>query len=239
MAKERKTRGQIKGVIRFAPEGYPFIFRSLLATAVTSILLFLGWKVGSGGTILYVLIFASCIFFTSTLFMAFFFRDPERGIPEGAGLFVSPADGKVILIKDVFEKDYLNSTTKEISIFMSPLNVHVNRSPCDGKVIAVKYSPGKYMAAYKDESSIRNENIVMVLEGEQGRVLVRQVAGFLARRAVCSAKAGDILKRGERYGIIKFSSRLDVYMPRDAEVRVKIGDKVKAGETVLAKVRLD
>jgi phosphatidylserine decarboxylase len=221
-------------VIRFGPEGYPFIFGSLFVTAVTAILLFLGWKVGSGRTVLYVLIFASCIFFTSTLFMAFFFRDPDRGIPEGGGLFVSPADGKVMLIKDVFEKDYLNSTAKEISIFMSPLNVHVNRSPCDGKVIAVKYSPGKYMAAYKDESSIKNENIVMVLEGEQGRVLVRQVAGFLARRAVCNAKAGDMLKRGERYGIIKFSSRLDVYMPRDAEVRVKIGDKVKAGETVLA-----
>jgi phosphatidylserine decarboxylase len=169
--------------------------------------------------------------------MAFFFRDPDRAIPGGEGLFVSPADGRVMLMKDVLEKDYLKTGTKEISIFMSPLDVHVNRSPCDGKVSIVKYSPGKYMAAYKEDSSVKNENIVMVLEGKQGGVLVRQVAGFLARRAVCRAKVGDVLKRGERYGIIKFSSRLDVYLPKDAEIKVKIGDKVKAGETVIAAVR--
>lgn len=166
--------------------------------------------------------------------MGFFFRDPERKIPEGKGLFVSPADGKVILIKDVYEKEYLNSDAKEVSIFMSPLDVHVNRAPCDGKVGTVKYSPGKFMAAYKDDASIKNENIVMVLDSEKGRVLVRQVAGFVARRAVCRAKVGDVLRRGERYGIIKFSSRLDVYLPKDIKIRVKLGDKVKAGETVIA-----
>ncbi len=169
--------------------------------------------------------------------MAFFFRDPERKIPEGEGLFVSPADGKVILIKDVYEKDYLKSDTKEISIFMSPLNVHVNRAPCDGKVSIIKYSPGRFMAAYKDEASIKNENIVMVLDGKEGRVLVRQVAGFLARRAVCRAKVGDVLRRGERYGIIKFGSRLDVYLPKDVKIMVKLGEKVKAGETVIARYR--
>ena len=166
--------------------------------------------------------------------MAFFFRDPERKIPEGEGLFVSPADGKVILIKDIYEKDYLKSDTKEISIFMSPLNVHVNRAPCDGNVSIIKYSPGRFKAAYKDEASIKNENIVMVLDGKEGRVLVRQVAGFLARRAVCKAKIGDVLRRGERYGIIKFGSRLDVYLPKDVKVAVNLGEKVKAGETVIA-----
>jgi phosphatidylserine decarboxylase len=169
--------------------------------------------------------------------MAYFFRDPERTVPEGQGIFVSPADGKVILIKDVFEKDHLQSETKEISIFMSPLNVHVNRAPCNGKVTYVKHTSGRYMAAYKDDASIKNENIVMVLEGEQGRVLVRQVAGFVARRAVCRVKAGDLLKRGERYGMIKFGSRLDIYLPQDAEIRVKIGDKVKAAETVIASIQ--
>lgn len=221
-------------MIKFAPEGYPFIFGSLLITVVLSALLFIGWKAGSGKILLYAICSASCLFLVITFFMAFFFRDPERNVPGGEGLFVSPADGRVMLIKDVFEKDYLKADTKEISIFMSPLNVHVNRAPCEGKVRVVKYSPGKYMAAYKDESSIKNENIVMVLEGKQGSVLVRQVAGFLARRAVCRSKVGDLLARGERYGIIKFSSRLDVYLPKDSEIKVKIGDKVKAGETVLS-----
>lgn len=166
--------------------------------------------------------------------MAFFFRDPERLIPEGKGLFVSPADGKIILVKDVHEKDYLDSDVKEISIFMSPLDVHVNRAPCDGKVSVVKYSPGKYMAAYKDDASVKNENIVMVLDCEKDRVLVRQVAGFVARRAVCRVKPGDMLKRGERYGLIKFSSRLDFYLPKYAQIKVRPGDRVKAGETIIA-----
>jgi phosphatidylserine decarboxylase len=171
-----------------------------------------------------------------TIFMAFFFRDPERMIPEGEGIFISPADGKIILIQNVYEKDYLKSDSKEISIFMSPFDVHVNRAPCDGHVSVVKYSPGKFMAAFKDDSSIKNENIVMVLDREEGRVIVRQVAGFLARRAVCKVKVGDMLKRGERYGIIKFGSRLDVYMPKDTRIKVTLGEKVKAGETVIGEI---
>jgi phosphatidylserine decarboxylase len=221
-------------VIKFAPEGYPFIFWSFLVTVALSVLLFWTRKAGSGHALVYFLAAAFGVSLILSFFMLFFFRDPDRKIPEGQGLFVSPADGRVMLIRDVIEKDYLKSETTEISIFMSPLNVHVNRAPCDGRVIAVKYSPGKYMAAYRENSSIENENIVMVLEGKQGRVLVRQVAGFLARRAVCRAKVGDMLRRGERYGIIKFSSRLDVYLPKKAAIRVKLGEKVKAGETVVA-----
>jgi phosphatidylserine decarboxylase len=223
--------------LKFAPEGYPFILVSLIGTVVASIFLFFTLKTGGGGAVVLLskVVFSSL--FITTLFMGFFFRDPEREAPLEKGLFVSPADGKVILVKDVFEKDFLKSSAKEISIFMSPLDVHVNRAPCDGKVKAVRYSPGKYMAAYKDEASIRNENIVMLLEGEQGRVLVRQVAGFVARRAVCRANVGDTLARGERYGIIKFSSRLDVYLPADVRILVKNGDKVLAGETVIAAVK--
>jgi phosphatidylserine decarboxylase len=133
----------------------------------------------------------------------------------------------------VFEKDHLQAEAKEISIFMSPLDVHVNRAPCDGSVKNVKYSPGKFMVAYKDEASLKNENIALLLEWEEGSVLVRQVAGFVARRAVCRVKPGDILRRGQRYGIIKFSSRLDVYLPKQSKIMVKLGDKVKAGETVI------
>jgi phosphatidylserine decarboxylase len=223
-------------MVRISSEGYSFIFGSFLITSIVSILLIWNWKTGNYNFTFYLFLFTSCIFFALTIFMIFFFRDPERKIPEGEGIFVSPADGKVILIRNVYEKDYLKADSKEISIFMSPLNVHVNRAPSDGKVTIVKYSPGKFIAAYKDESSSKNENIVMVLEGKQGRVLVRQVAGYLARRTVCKAKVGDILKRGERYGIIKFGSRLDVYMPKDTKIVVKLGDRVKGGETVLGMV---
>jgi phosphatidylserine decarboxylase len=223
-------------VIKFYPDGYPFIIVSLLITGIVSVFLFSFIRSSTYNITFYVILFASCFMIVMTVFIAYFFRDPERNIPQGKGLFVSPADGKVILIKDVHENDYLKSDTKEISIFMSPLNVHVNRAPCDGVVSMVKYSPGKYMAAYRDDAPIKNENIVMVLDCQEYRVLVRQVAGFVARRAVCKAKAGDSLKRGERYGMIKFGSRLDVYMPTNTEIKVALGEKVKAGETVIGKI---
>jgi len=224
-------------MIRVAPEGYPLIFSSLLFTGITLILFLWRFKAADSPFMLSVLLLLFCFSFALTISTAFFFRDPERNVPEGEGLFVSPADGKVILIRDIFENEYLKSESKEISIFMSPLNVHVNRSPCDGKVKEIRYSPGKFMAAYKDDSSLRNENIVMVLDTNEDRILVRQVAGFIARRVVCRAKAGDVLKRGERYGIIKFGSRLDVYMPANTEIKVKIGDKVKAGETIIGELK--
>lgn len=221
-------------MIRFAPEGYPFILGSFLLAVIASVFLVWALRTGSHGITLYSTLSAFCIFFLGTFFMAYFFRDPERAIPQGKSVFVSPADGKVILIREVFEPEYLHAEAKEISIFMSPLDVHVNRAPCDGRVIAVRYSPGKYMAAYRDEASLQNENIVMHLAGDDGQVLVRQVAGFVARRAVCRVKEGDLLARGERYGIIKFSSRLDVYLPKDVTIKVKTGDRVKAGESVIA-----
>ena len=204
-------------------------------SSLQSHLLFSSTGSGRSGTYQFVsslLVFITCVSLLITLFMPYFFRDPERVTPQGEGLFVAPADGKVILIKDVYEQEYLDSDVKEISIFMSPLNVHVNRAPCDGQVIAVQHKPGKFLAAYKDDASMKNEHIDMVLDGKQGKVLVRQVAGFIARRAVCRVKPGDTLTRGERYGMIKFSSRLDVYLPKDAKIMVKPGDKVKAGETV-------
>jgi phosphatidylserine decarboxylase len=168
--------------------------------------------------------------------MFYFFRDPDRIIPEGKNIFVSPADGKIILIRDVFESGHLKTDTKQISIFMSPFNVHVNRAPCDGRVLTVQHTPGLFLAAYKEDAPIRNENIAMVLEGGLGKVLVRQVAGFIARRAVCRVTPGEHLLRGERYGMIKFSSRLDVYLPKDTKIRIKAGDKVLAGETVLGEL---
>jgi phosphatidylserine decarboxylase len=205
-------------VFKFAPDGYPFI----IIFAFITVLIYIFGKP-------WIAVFPLII----TLFMAFFFRDPERNIPEGKGNFVSPADGKVILIKDVYENDYLHAESKEISIFMSLFDVHVNRAPCDGNVSLIKHSPGRFLVAHKDAASMENENTIMVLDGRDGKILVRQVAGFLARRIVCRVSAGDVLRRGERYGMIKFGSRLDIYLPKNTEIKVKSGDKVKAGETVI------
>jgi len=203
---------------KFAPEGYPFIAGFATITVVT-------FLIGN--------IWIALLPFILTAFMFYFFRDPERTTPEGENLFISPADGKVILIKNVFEDAYLKTEAVEISLFMSPLNVHVNRAPCDGSVESVVHTPGRFLSAFKHEASVQNENIAMVMNTSYGKILVKQVAGFLARRAVCRVKQGDSLKRGERYGVIKFSSRLDVYLPKDTEIRVKLGDRVKAGETIL------
>jgi phosphatidylserine decarboxylase len=205
-------------MLKLAPDGYPFI----IIFAIITVLVYIFGKPWIAVLTLII-----------TLFMVLFFRDPERTTPGDKGVFVSPADGKVILIKDVYEKDYLKSDSKKISIFMSIFDVHVNRAPCDGTVNLVQHFPGQFLAAHKDAASIKNENTIMVLEGNDGRILVRQVAGLLARRIVCKVKAGDVLRCGERYGMIKFGSRLDVYLPKDAEIKVTLGDKVKAGETVL------
>lgn len=206
-------------MIKFASEGYPFILGSIILAAVV----FLFSPAGSVPV------------FCLAGFMCYFFRDPERLVPEGKGFFVTPADGRIIVIREVRETRYLNADVVQISIFMSPLNVHVNRAPCDGRVKKVVHNKGRFLAAYKDEASLRNENIEMVLETAYGDILVRQVAGFVARRAVCRKKEGDVLLCGERYGMIKFSSRLDVYLPKGSEIKVKMDEKVRAGESVLAK----
>src|SRR4030043_582054 len=170
-------------MIKLAPDGYPFI----ILFAIITILIYIFGKP-----------WMAVLPLTVTLFMVLFFRDPDRIIPVDKGVFVSPADGKVIMIKDVYEKDYLKAESKEISIFMSIFNVHVNRAPCDGNVGLIKHSPGKFLVAHKDAASIENENTVLVLEGELDIILVRQVAGLVARRIVCKGKAGDMLRRGER-----------------------------------------
>ncbi len=210
-------------MFKLAPEGYPFIIFFSVLTIVSFFI--------AGG------IWIALLPLILTLFMMYFFRDPERIAPKGDNIFVSPADGKVILIKNVREDQHLKSDAIEISIFMSPLNVHVNRAPCDGVVESVVHTKGKFLSAFKHEASLQNENIAMLLNTRHGKILVRQVAGFVARRAVCRVKPGDILKKGQRYGIIKFSSRLDVYLPKDADIKVKLGDKVKAGETIIGTVR--
>jgi phosphatidylserine decarboxylase len=205
-------------MIRIAPEGFPFIGMFFILTVAAALAMGPGW---------------TAIPFVLTLFMLYFFRDPDRAVPEAGG-FLSPADGKVIAINNEYEAEFLKCETLKISIFMSPFNVHVNRAPCDAKVLDVRHRPGSFRAAYREEASGMNESTAMLLECLDGPVLVRQVAGFLARRTVCRVGPGESLKRGQRFGMIKFSSRLDVYLPRDSETRVGINDAVRAGETVLA-----
>ncbi len=208
-------------LLRIAPEGFPYV-------TVAVILTFAVYFIGKPWMALFPLV----IF----LYMLLFFRDPERIIPEDRDTFVSPADGKIILIKDTIEEVYTGKKVKQISIFMSVFNVHVNRSPCDGRVDKVKHTPGGFRAAYTNEAELSNENIAMLLNTGYGKILVRQVAGLIARRAVCRVSPGDSLKKGQRYGIIKFGSRVDIYLPEDVRVKVVLGQKVKAGETVLAAI---
>ncbi|HEB76032.1 MAG TPA: phosphatidylserine decarboxylase family protein [Nitrospirae bacterium] len=207
-------------MLKIAPEGWPFV----AAAAVLTLAAYLIWRP-----------WTAVLPFVLFLFMLFFFRDPERAVPAGKDIFVSPADGKVIVVRDTTEDEYIGGRARQISIFMSPFNVHVNRAPCDGKVVTVKHTPGGFSAAYTDEASLSNENIAMLLDTEYGKVLVRQVAGLVARRAVCRVAPGDRLKRGERYGIIKFSSRVDLYLPEEVEILVKVGQRVRAGETIVAR----
>lgn len=205
-------------MFQFAKEGYPFIITFAAFTAVAA-LLRINWL--------------TAVFLILTLFMFYFFRDPERSTVPNKNAFYSPADGKIILITEAEENEALKEKALKISIFMSPLNVHVNRSPCDGTVGDVKYYPGKFFNAYTDDASIKNEHITMLLESGHGKIVVKQIAGSVARRAVCRVKPGEFLKQGQRYGIIKFSSRLDIFLPLNTTVKVKLDDKVKAGETVL------
>jgi phosphatidylserine decarboxylase len=208
--------------IPVAAEGWPFI----LPLAIVTVLLFaLGWK-GTGVAALVLM-----------LFVLFFFRDPERIVPREKDVVVSPADGRVIVIKDVYEPDYLKQDVKQISIFLSVFNVHVNRAPCGGSVEAVKYNPGKFHVASADKASLDNEQTAMVITSGKKKILVKQIAGLIARRIVCYARPGDTIKTGERYGLIRFGSRVDLFLPKDSELRVRVGDRIKGGRDIIGALK--
>jgi phosphatidylserine decarboxylase len=204
--------------IPIAAEGWPFI---IPLSIVTGLLFAFGWK----NTALVSLVL--------TLFVLFFFRDPDRAIPEGKGIVVSPADGKVIVIKDIYEPAYLKQEVKQISIFLSVFNVHVNRAPIGGAVEAVKYNPGKFHVASVDKASLDNEQTAMLIDSGKDKILVKQIAGLIARRIICYARPGDTITTGERYGLIRFGSRVDLFLPRTAEIKVKLGDRVRGAQDVI------
>ncbi|MCI0450067.1 MAG: phosphatidylserine decarboxylase family protein [Chlorobi bacterium] len=171
-------------------------------------------------------------------FTLFFFRDPKRHLPENIkeNEIISPADGKVIIIEEIQENEFLKSNSKLIGIFLSPLNVHVNRIPVSGKVAFYQYIKGDYIAAFNHKSSETNERTVIGIEGNKFKVLFKQVAGFVARRIVCALRTGDNVRIGEKFGMIKFGSRVDVIFPSNSNIRVSVNQKVIGGETILAEV---
>ena len=192
------------------------------AVVLTAVLFLIGWKVAG----LVALVLAALVIN--------FFRDPERHVPTGPGLIIAPADGRVIKIAPVRDDRFLNGEVTLVSIFMSPLNVHVNRAPVSGRVLDVRYNKGKYFRAFADKASLDNEqNAVLVEDAEGRRLCFVQIAGFIARRIVCHLQPGMAVERGQRYGMIMFGSRADIYLPPSAQVHVKVGDRAYGGETVI------
>jgi phosphatidylserine decarboxylase len=168
-----------------------------------------------------------------TIFTLNFFRDPDRTVPNKEKIVVSPADGRILFVKDVLDEKFINGKAKLVSIFMSPLNVHVNRIPISGKVEYVKYIRGEYLAAFEDKASERNERNEIGITNPAGKVFFTQIAGFVARRIVSDLKVGDSVNIGNRFGMIKFGSRVDIIVPVEWQVKVKKDDNVTAGETIL------
>jgi len=199
--------------------GYPFIVLSLVTTVFLAFF-GIGWL-----TILFLLI---------TLFIIWFFRNPDRYFQEEEKALISPADGKIIKIENVEVNGTISGKFKKISIFMNVFNVHVNRAPYSGQIEAINYHEGKFFSANLDKASVDNERNEIMIRTEDGRSLwMVQIAGLIARRIVCWVNVGTNVRKGERVGLIRFGSRVDVYLPEDSRISVKLRDKVKAGETVL------
>lgn len=201
-------------------EGYPFVVGSIV---IALIFAFFYLSVGFN---LWIGIF---VFVLLALFMAYFFRDPERTISGEADIIVSPADGRVTRVEE-------NENGKFVSIFLSPVDVHINRSPIAGKVTKVSYITGRKMPATSNQASLINERNALTIEGEKITVVCTQIAGIVARRIVCWKREGETLALGERFGLIKFSSRTDLQMPFNVDVTVKVDDKVKGGETIIGRI---
>jgi len=171
------------------------------------------------------------------IFNFFFFRDPERDIPEGEYLILSPADGTVIKITEVEEPYYFKSKVKRVSIFLSVFNVHVNRFPASGEVELVKYKPGKFLVALDHKASEDNEQSIIGIKHKKGKLLFKQIAGIIARRIVFHVNEGDSATAGDRFGLIRYGSRVDMFFPENVEIKVDIDDKVYGGESIIGEFK--
>jgi phosphatidylserine decarboxylase len=205
--------------MRIDPAGWPFVLGGLLLAIVTL------WLVTPAvGIALLVL----------TTFFLFFFRDPERSMSAPDTAVLSPADGRVMVAGASTTQAFPADRWQQISIFLSPMDVHVNRLPVSGRVVSVKYHPGRFLPAYRSDAGELNEFTEVTIDHAGRPIVVRQIVGILARRIVCRAKEGDVVKAGDRFGVMKFGSRMDVFLPLDASVHTTVGAKVVGGTTVLA-----
>jgi phosphatidylserine decarboxylase len=200
-------------------EGIPFLIPSLMVTVFFG---FMGLK---------ILLFLGILW---TIFVALFFRNPSRRIPSIEQAILSPADGRIVQIDHCDENNFLNDKAIKVSIFMSLFDVHLNRAPISGKVLKVNHRPGKFFMANKDKASQFNEQNAILIENEERvKILLVQIAGILARRIVCYLKPGDLLRKGEIFGMIRFGSRVDLYIPTNVKLTVKLREYVKAGESII------
>ena len=214
--------------MNFAREGYPFIGIAM-ALAIAAYALALArrsWSLWLLAIVITVL----------ALWVAYFFRDPERTGERGSHLVVAPADGKLIMITEVDEPNFIGGRATRLSIFMNVFNVHVNRYPVDGTVEYIHYNPGKFLNAAAEKSSLENEQSSVGIQSGTNRILVRQIAGLIARRIVTYSQKGQQVKQGDRMGLIRFGSRVDVFIPTDAKMRAQLGALTTAGSTVLAEL---
>jgi phosphatidylserine decarboxylase len=205
-----------------ARQGYPFI---ALPLAGVAFFLWLDWPIGWG------------IAGVLAIFVISFFRDPERTGPQGEGTLLAPADGRVLLIEEVESRQFPMGRAIKVSIFMSVFNCHINRIPVSGRIESVFHRPGKFYSADKVRASVENEQNILSLRTDRGQEMrIVQVAGLIARRIVCWVGTGDAVRRGDRFGLIRFGSRVDLYLPPSIRLRIKRGDKVKAGLTVMGEM---
>ncbi|SDD42381.1 phosphatidylserine decarboxylase family protein [Sporomusa acidovorans] len=203
-------------------EGYLYIAILGLVTCIAALTLGALWAIIPG---------------VLTAFVTFFFRNPTRDIPDNDNLIVSPADGKVMGVTEVYDDQFLNDKGIKVTIFLSIFDVHVNRSPVQGEIKYQQYTCGRFKPAYKESASCENERHAIGLENNKMRILVTQIAGILARRIVSWVTLGTVLKQGERYGLIKFGSCTELVVPTTVEILVKKGDRVKGGKTVIGRVK--
>ncbi|MDZ7261570.1 MAG: phosphatidylserine decarboxylase family protein [candidate division KSB1 bacterium] len=218
-------------VVALAKEGIGTIFLSVLMAVILTM-----GALSTGFIHIEVLAVLGWI---AVFFFIYFFRDPQRSIPEGKNLILSPADGRVVEIKEVMETDFLNSRATRIGIFMSPLDVHINRIPITGRVTHFRYQKGKFRAAYTDQAAIENEQTIIGIEAENCKVLFKQIAGVLARRIVCRIREGYEVRQGEKFGMIKFGSRVDIFLTEQVELKVKLKQRVRAGESIIGVLKDD
>jgi phosphatidylserine decarboxylase len=210
-------------------EGYPTLFLSAIVLGLLYI--FIERFIPS------ISLFVGIIFLGLFLFLVSFFRNPDRNLTDkDDSIIYAPADGKVVVIEETDEPEYLHKRVKQVSIFMSPLNVHVNRNPVSGKVLMAKHHPGKFLPAWEPKASTENERTTIVYETSKATILMRQIAGALAKRIVFYLKDGQDVTQGDDMGFIKFGSRVDLYLPLDAEIMVKLNDVVKGNRTVIARI---